>query len=73
MITDIFILGTTSNFKNFDNYFQKYNIKPTIYINIPKFYKSNYYFHLFEYQKYKNCCDNFIHSVFNIINILIKY
>ena len=48
MITDIFILGTTSNFKNFDNCFQKYNIKPTIYINIPKFYKSNYYFHLFK-------------------------
>ena len=27
----------------------------------------------FEYQKYKNYCDNFLHSVFHIINILIKY
>ena len=30
-------------------------------------------FYLFEYQKYKNYRDNFLHSVFNIINILIKY
>ena len=30
-------------------------------------------FHLFEYQKYKKYRDNFLHSVFNIINILIKY
>ena len=28
---------------------------------------------IFEYQKYKNYNDNFLHSVFNIINILIKY
>ena len=31
------------------------------------------YFYLIYYQKYKNYHDNFIHSVFNIINILIKY
>ena len=30
-------------------------------------------FHLFEYKKYKYYRDNFFHSVFNIINILIKY
>ena len=30
-------------------------------------------FHLIDYQKYKNYHDNFLHSVFNIINILIKY
>ena len=29
--------------------------------------------HLIDYQKYKNYCDNFLHSGFNIINILIKY
>ena len=29
-------------------------------------------FHPFEYQKYKNYHDNFLHSVFNIINILIN-
>ena len=28
-------------------------------------------FHLFEYQKYKNYHYNFLHSVFDIINILI--
>ena len=26
--------------------------------------------YLFEYQKYKNYCDNFLHNVFNIIKIL---
>ena len=31
------------------------------------------FFYLIDYQKYKNCLDNFLHSVFNIINILIKY
>ena len=31
------------------------------------------FFHLIDYQKYKNYHDNFLHSVFNIINILIKY
>ena len=30
-------------------------------------------FNLIDYQKYKNYHDNFLHSVFNIINILIKY
>ena len=29
-------------------------------------------FHLIDYQKYKNY-HNFFHSVFHIINILIKY
>ena len=31
------------------------------------------FFYLFEYKKYKNYPDNFLYSVFNIINILIKY
>ena len=30
-------------------------------------------FHLIDYQKYKNYHDDFFYSVFNIINILIKY
>ena len=30
-------------------------------------------FLLIDYQKYKNYHDNFFHSVFNIINRLIKY
>ena len=30
-------------------------------------------FHLFDKKKYKNYRDNFFNSVFNIINILIKY
>ena len=30
-------------------------------------------FHLFEYQKYKNYRDNFLYSVFNVNNTLIKY
>ena len=30
-------------------------------------------FLLIDYQKYKNYCENFLFSVFNIINILIKY
>ena len=30
-------------------------------------------FHIIDYQKYKNYHYNFLHSVFNIINILIKY
>ena len=29
-------------------------------------------FHLIDYKKYKNDYNNFFHSVFNIINILIK-
>ena len=30
-------------------------------------------FHLINYQKYKNYHDTFLYSIFNIINILIKY
>ena len=30
-------------------------------------------YHLIDYQKYKNYYDNFLHSVFNIMNRLIKY
>ena len=30
-------------------------------------------FHLIDYKKYKNDHDNFLYSVSNIINILIKY
>ena len=29
--------------------------------------------YLIDYQKYKNYHDNIFHSIFNIINILIKY
>ena len=30
-------------------------------------------FHFINYQKYKNYHNSFLHSVFNIINILIKH